>query len=148
MVGVIPGREPGAVVVGAHHDTKDGIPGFVGANDGASGVAVVLELARALPRRLHGPSLHLALFDAEEARGDRSFEIDGTRGSRQYVAYALAGGRQGSPPLEQIQAMVLFDMVGDCDLQIPREANSDRSLYGAFADAARGRSGSPAPFEG
>jgi Zn-dependent M28 family amino/carboxypeptidase len=148
VVGVIPGSEPGAVVVGAHYDTKDAIPGFVGANDGASGVAVVLELARALPARLDGPSIHLALFDAEEARGDRPFERDGTRGSAQYVAYARAGGRQGSPPLNQIHAMVLFDMVGDCDLQLPREATSDRTLYGAFADAARERSGTTAPFEG
>src|SRR5918994_4517940 len=67
VVGVIPGREPGAIVIGAHHDTKDRIPGrFVGANDGASGVAVVLELARALPERVEGPSIHVALFDAEE----------------------------------------------------------------------------------
>ena len=39
----------GAVVAGAHYDTKSGIPGFVGANDGASGVGVLLELARGLP---------------------------------------------------------------------------------------------------
>ena len=45
-----PGQAPGTIVVGAHHDTKD-IPGFVGANDGASAVAVLLELARALPGR-------------------------------------------------------------------------------------------------
>src|SRR4051812_3872722 len=51
VVARIPGAEPGTVVVGAHYDTKD-IPGFVGANDGASGVAVVLELARTLPSRL------------------------------------------------------------------------------------------------
>ncbi len=94
---------PGAVVVGAHHDTKDAIPGFVGANDGASGVAVVLELARSLEAPLDGPSLHLALFDAEEARGSRPFEVDGTRGSRQYVRYAEAGGKQGSPPLDEIE---------------------------------------------
>ena len=40
VVGVLRGREPGFVVVGAHHDTKD-VPGLLGANDGASGVAVV-----------------------------------------------------------------------------------------------------------
>jgi Zn-dependent M28 family amino/carboxypeptidase len=148
VVGVIPGSAPGAVVVGAHYDTKDAIPGFVGANDGASGVAVVLELARALPARLDGPSIHLALFDGEEARGDRPFERDGTRGSRQYVAYSRAGGRQGSPPLDQLHAMVLFDMVGDCDLQLSREATSDRTLYGAFADAAGERFGTAAPFDG
>jgi glutaminyl-peptide cyclotransferase len=144
VVGVIPGTEPGAVVVGAHHDTKDAIPGFVGANDGASGVAVVLELARALPDEVTGSSIHIALFDAEEARGDRPFELDGARGSAQYVRYARAARpEQGAPPLDDIRAMVLFDLVGDCDLQIPREANSDPALYELFADAAGG-----APFGG
>src|ERR687896_9316 len=42
VVATIPGRERGTVVVGAHHDTYD-LEGLVGANDGASGVAVVLE---------------------------------------------------------------------------------------------------------
>jgi glutaminyl-peptide cyclotransferase len=147
VVGRIPGMQPGVVVVGAHHDTKD-IPGFVGANDGASGVALVLELARDLPDPLDGPSIEFALFDAEEARGDRPFRRDGDRGSTQFVRYASAGGRQGSPPLRDIRAMVLFDMVGDCDLAVPREANSDPQLYAAFTDAARSRSGSSAPFEG
>lgn len=141
VVAVLPGSEPGYVVVGAHHDTKD-IPGFLGANDGASGVAVILELARKLPRPLPGPSLAIALFDGEEARGNRPFELDGTRGSEQYVDYAESGA-QGTPPLEQIRAMVLFDLVGDCELQIPREANSSERLYGLFSEAAGG-----APFEG
>jgi Zn-dependent M28 family amino/carboxypeptidase len=134
VVGTIPGTEPGYIVVGAHHDTKDGIPGFVGANDGASGVAVALELARSLPNPFPGPSIAIALFDGEEPRGDREFDADGTRGSRQYVEYA-AGGADGSPPLQEIEAMVLFDMVGDCDLAIPMEAHSDPALYGAFAEA-------------
>jgi glutaminyl-peptide cyclotransferase len=136
VVGTIPGREAGAIVVGAHHDTKDAIPGFVGANDGASGVAVVLELARALPDRVAGPSIELVLFDAEEARGDRSFTEDGARGSAQYVRYARAGGRQGATPLDEIEAMVLFDLVGDCELAIPQEGNSDGALYERFRAAA------------
>jgi glutaminyl-peptide cyclotransferase len=137
VVGTIPGSEPGAIVLGAHHDTKDQIPGrFVGANDGASGVAVVLELARALPDRVDGPAIEIALFDAEEARGDRAFTEDGTRGSDQYVRYSAAGGEQGSPPLDEVDAMVLFDLVGDCELQIPREENSDAALYDRFRDAA------------
>jgi glutaminyl-peptide cyclotransferase len=151
VVGVVPGREPGAIVVGAHHDTKDSIPGrFVGANDGASGVAVVLELARALPDRVEGPSIHVALFDAEEARGDRPFEEDGTRGSSQYVRYAEAGGRQGSPPLGDIEAMVLFDLVGDCELEIPLEENTNSDLYERFRDAALvlDPDGGGAPFNG
>ena len=147
VVGWIPGSQPGAVVLGAHRDTKD-IPGFVGANDGASGVAVLLELARDLPRPLPGPSVDLAFFDAEEARGESNgasaFRRSGDRGSSQYVRYASAGGRQGSPPLASIDAMVLFDMVGDCDLRIPREASSDPSLYRLFRSAA----GPHGPFDG
>jgi Zn-dependent M28 family amino/carboxypeptidase len=149
VVATIPGSDRGeTVVVGAHHDTKDdGGPGFEGANDGASGVAVVLELARVLPRPMPGPPLSLVLFDAEEARGDRPFELDGTRGSRQYLEYARTE-RQGSTPLRTIEAMVLFDLVGDCDLQIPHEANSDPDLYRAFAEAARDVDGDIAPFQG
>jgi glutaminyl-peptide cyclotransferase len=147
VVARIPGAEPGTVVVGAHFDTKE-IPGFVGANDGASGVAVVLELARTLPPHLEGPSMDLVFFDAEEAPRGSSFENGGDRGSRQFVRYARAGRRQGSPELASIRAMVLFDMVGDCDLQVPREANSDPALYGEFAEAAEDQAGSATPFEG
>ena len=153
VVATIPGRQPGALVVGAHHDSKDGIgAGFQGANDGASGVAVVLELARALAADapLPGRTIHLALFDAEEARGDREFSLDGLRGSAQYVEYAGAGGLQKSPELAAIEAMVLFDLVGDCELRVPREANSDPGLYGEFEAAAREASGSGSaePFGG
>jgi Iap family predicted aminopeptidase len=147
VVGHIPGEEPGVVVVGAHHDTKD-IPRFVGANDGASGVAVLLELARGLPRRPRGPSIDLVFFDAEEARDDRPFDLDGARGSSQFIRYARRGGLQGSAALGEIRAMVLFDLVGDCDLEIPREEYSDPGLYRLFSDAAQGAPASPSPFVG
>lgn len=151
VVVTIPGRKPGVVVIGAHHDTEDGIPGFVGANDGASGVAVLLELARALPRPFAGPSIALAFFDAEEARGQRPFATDGLRGSRQFVALARGGGGQGAPALGQIEAMYLLDLVGDCDLAIPREAFSDRDLYErlrgpAFVGETAGVGDDHAPF--
>ena len=131
VVGRIGGPGP-TVIIGAHHDTED-LPGFVGANDGASGVAVVLEIARTVRRlvedgRLSG-SYTFVLFDGEEARGDRPFEEDGMRGSRQFVALAEEGGGAGAPPLEDIEALFLLDLVGDCDLGIPLEANSDEDLY-------------------
>jgi glutaminyl-peptide cyclotransferase len=147
VVARIPGDQPGTVVAGAHHDTKD-IPRFVGANDGASEVALLLELARGLPARLAGPAIDLVFFDAEEARGDQPFELDGARGSRQFVRYARRGGIGGSPPLEEVRAMVLFDLVGDCDLQVPREAYSDPGLYRMFTEAAEDTTGSWAPFIG
>jgi glutaminyl-peptide cyclotransferase len=147
VVGVIPGDESDAILLGAHFDTKNGIPGFVGANDGASGVAVVLELARALDGGpLDGPSVHFALFDAEEARGDRPFELDGMRGSRQYVRIARAGGAGGVPRLRQLESMILFDLVGDCDLEIPREAGSDADLYESIAAAGEPFGGVTGPI--
>lgn len=140
VVGVIPGNRDGFIVVGAHHDTKSGIPNFVGANDGGSGVAVVLELARQLTPQapLQGPSIAIALFDGEEARGDRAFSEDGKRGSSAYVDLAEGGGKGAVPDLEEIRAMVLFDMVGDCELQIPLEANSSPELFSRFAAADPG----------
>ncbi|MFN8113111.1 MAG: M28 family peptidase [Solirubrobacterales bacterium] len=134
VVGVIPGEGEGYVVLGAHHDTLAGVPGFVGANDGASGVATVLELARTLPNPMPGPAVAIALFDGEEAPPDSDFDASGLRGSRQYVDFAGTAS-QGSPPIDRIEAMVLLDMVGDCDLSIPREDNSDEDLHGLFADA-------------
>ncbi len=122
------------IIVGAHYDTKSGVPRFQGANDGASGVAVLLELARSLPRPLPGASIELVFFDAEEPRGSKSFQRDGARGSRHYVR-KLKRGSNKTPPLSSVEAMILFDMVGDCDLQIPREGHSDPALYAAFADA-------------
>ena len=142
VVATLPGSRPGTVVVGAHYDTKGGIPGFVGANDGASGVAVLLELARSLPRPLPGPSVTLAFFDGEEARPGRSFESDGARGSLQFVRLARKG-RQGGPLLAEIRAMYLLDMVGDCHLHVPREQLSDPRLYARLRGPAFGGAAPP-----
>ena len=85
VVGTIPGRARARpIVIGAHYDTKD-LPGFVGANDGASGVAVLTQLARTIkPGRLRRPVV-LVAFDGEESpRGTASedFEARGLRGSK------------------------------------------------------------------
>ena len=138
----IPGEGEGTVVIGAHHDTKDEPP-ILGANDGASGVAVVLELARVLAAEedRDGPTVRIALFDAEEAPGDADFEAEGTRGSRQYVEQAEAAGE-----LEDVDEMWLFDMVGDCELTVPLEANSDPAIYARFERAADELPGFRSPF--
>ena len=102
VIGTVPGRERGYVVLGAHYDTKD-LPGFVGANDGAAGTALVTEIARQLKRPRH--TIQFILFDGEESpRGtpDSEFESEGLRGSR-VAARAFRNAR----------AMVLLDFVGD-----------------------------------
>jgi glutaminyl-peptide cyclotransferase len=124
VVGTVRGREPGYVVVGAHYDTKD-IPGFVGANDGASGTAVVTELARTIRRPRH--TIHFILFDGEESpRGSTNFFRDGLRGSK------VAARRYSDA-----RAMVLLDFVGEKRLRIPREGYSSAGLWKRLRRAAR-----------
>ena len=127
VVGTVEGRDVDRlVVVGAHYDTKD-LPGFVGAHDGASGTAVVTELARTIRPRELDPTVVFVLFDGEESpRRSDDFERDGMRGSR--VA---------ARTLEDAEAMVLLDFVGDRDLAIPREAHSDVELWARLRAAAQ-----------
>ena len=126
VIGTVRGREPGYIVVGAHYDTKD-ISGFVGANDGASGTAVVAQLARTIRRPRH--TIHFVFFDGEESpRGasDADFEEKGLRGSK--VAAAA---------FSKARAMVLLDFVGDRELTIRYESNSSAALWRRLRDAAR-----------
>ena len=127
VIGTVEGSDPErTVVVGAHYDTKDE-PGFVGANDGASGTAVVVELARQLEPRALRPTVVFALFDGEESpRGSENFARDGMRGS------TVAAKR-----FDDAEAMILLDFVGDRDLSIPREGNSDPELWAQLRSAAK-----------
>ena len=129
VIGVVPGRNPRrTVVVGAHYDTKD-IPGFVGANDGASGTATVVELARTIKPRQLRPSIVFILFDGEEApRGTPDEEFE---------RYGLRGSKVAAPVYENAEAMILLDFVGDSDLSTPREANSNRALWTKLRAAAK-----------
>jgi glutaminyl-peptide cyclotransferase len=112
------------IIVGAHYDTRpyaDNDPvnknqWISGANDGASGVAVLLELARALDAEALQNEVWLAFFDAED-RG-RLDDWPWCVGSR-YMAENLA---------IKPQAMILLDMVGDADQQFYYEHNSDPEL--------------------
>ena len=125
VIGTVPGRERGFVVLGAHYDTKDE-PGFVGANDGASGTTIVTQIARQIKRPRH--TIKFILFDGEETpRGtpDSEFEEKGLRGSK-VAARAFRDAR----------AMVLLDFVGDRRLRIPREGYSRPGLWRRLRAAA------------
>lgn len=132
IVGTIPGTRPG-IVIGAHYDTLADPPGFVGANNGAAGTAIVIEAARALSRMKLRPGreIRFVLFDGEEPpRGlpedNPDFENSGLRGSRAYV--------KAHP--DRTAAMVLLDYVGNKGLQLPRESNSDTRLWSRLRTAA------------
>ena len=112
------------VILGAHYDTRrradrdaeDPSAPLVGANDGGSGVAVLLELARCLDKnRLHH-ELWLVFFDAEDNGGLDDWEwIVGST----YFAQNL----QRTPEMA-----IIVDMVGDTDQQIYKEHNSNAAL--------------------
>jgi Zn-dependent M28 family amino/carboxypeptidase len=121
-------------VIGAHYDTLATPKGFLGANNGAAGSAIVIELARELARirRPPGaPALVFALFDGEEPPSglpeqQSDFYDSGLRGSRAYVA-AHPGGER---------AMILLDYVAGRDLRLPREASSTPPLWQRIRAAA------------
>jgi Zn-dependent M28 family amino/carboxypeptidase len=134
LIATIPGASRNRIVVGGHYDTKRfrEFP-FVGANDGGSSAAFLIEIARALKARKNALTLEILFLDGEEAvvewQGD-----DHTYGSRHYVD---AAKRDGS--LATLKAFVLVDMIGDRDLRVKRDLNSTPWLTNAIWDAARSR---------
>ncbi len=131
------GRGP-LIILGAHYDTRslanrdpvDPTQPVPGANDGASGVAVLLELARTLDLDRAGLEVWLAFFDAEDQGG-----IDGWPFSvgASYMAQHLSADPE---------AVVIVDMVGDADQEIFWERSSDlelmRELWGIADDLGYG----------
>jgi Zn-dependent M28 family amino/carboxypeptidase len=117
------------VLLAAHYDTRpfpdrdpvdpEGV--FLGANDGASGVAVLMELAAAMPG-LPGPvGVDFVLFDAEEyvVHPRDPYFLGSAYFARQYAADRRAGRLPHAD-----RAGVLLDMVADRDLQIWQEQHS------------------------
>lgn len=130
----LPGQEQskGRLVIGGHYDTKLFHEfAFVGANDGGSSAAFLLELARALKGRANALPIELLFLDGEEAVGEWT-GTDHTYGSRYYVAQARRSGT-----LKEIRAFVLVDMIGDRNLDIKREEYSTPWLTDAIWSAAR-----------
>jgi glutaminyl-peptide cyclotransferase len=116
---------PGATASGerlllaGHYDTKlfrDFT--FVGANDGGSSTAFLIEAARVLKDRKGAIPIELVFFDGEEAVLEWT-PMDHTYGSQYYVDTAKKDGT-----LKQIRGLILVDMIGDSDLRISRESSS------------------------
>ena len=124
IIGTIPGKSPGRIILASHFDTKlfrDAR--FVGASDGASSTAALLELARVIKARKQLPfTIELLFLDGEEAVLEWA-GTDNTYGSRHYVDAARKSGS-----LKSIRALILLDMIGDRNLTIRRESNSTRWL--------------------
>lgn len=120
VIGTIPGARPDRIILGSHFDTKlyrD--VRFVGASDGASSTAALIELGRVLKGRRNLPfTIELLFLDGEEAVVEWT-ATDSTYGSRHYVDAARQAGT-----LKSIRAFILLDMIGDRNLTIRRDPNS------------------------
>jgi glutaminyl-peptide cyclotransferase len=119
IVAKIPGASPLIVIIGGHYDTKRMAAPFVGANDGGSSAAFLLEMARVLARKHNKLTYWLVFFDGEEALKNWS-ATDGLYGSRHFTeGLSTRHGLQS-----RIAAMILVDMIADAHLDIRREARS------------------------
>jgi glutaminyl-peptide cyclotransferase len=113
------------VIIASHYDSRsfaDNDPNpqnrklpVMGANDGASSVAVLMELARVLPSRLN-KQIWLVFFDAEDNGNASGSGWD--LGSEYFVSKL-----NGKP-----DSVVILDMIGDKNLNIYMERNSNPDL--------------------
>jgi hypothetical protein len=128
----IPGPGTGRLIIGGHYDTKLFREfTFVGANDGGSSTAFLLELARLLKARANAVTIELLFLDGEESTGDWTGS-DHTYGSQYYVDTARKAGT-----LKDIRAFILVDMIGDRDLVLKRESRSTPWLTDIIWAAAK-----------
>lgn len=129
----IPGEKLGTIMLATHYDTARSardprtgevhpMPTFVGADDGGSSTALMLELARLLCPQRGKYAVWIAFFDGEEAMRDWS-DTDSRYGSRQMAARLSTSG-----DIKKIRAFLLADIVGGRNAQFFRESNSTPAL--------------------
>ncbi len=126
MVNIIarfPGMSKRAIAITGHYDTKKmaGVR-FVGADDGGSSTAFLLEMASVLQDMSHQDDIYLVWFDGEEAFGQWS-DTDSVYGSRHLAERWGADGTLG-----RLKALINIDMIGGKNLTVMNEENSSPSL--------------------
>ena len=144
IIAKYPGTKDGIIVIASHYDTNYPLrnTSYVGANDGGSSSALLLEIANQLrgkPR--DGYSVWLVWDDAEEA-----IKPDGSGGLPEEMPFKddslygithVAEKWQGDGTLKKIKAFLLADMIGDADLNIDRDLNSTPWLENVVGEAAK-----------
>jgi len=127
--GRLSGASTDAILLAAHYDTHptDDFR-FVGANDGGSGVALLLETARVLSRRERHYTYELVFVDGDALA---SGPDEAPPGSRSLVRDLKERGE-----LDHVRLAVYFNQVADPDLALARDLRSDRSYREVFWDAA------------
>jgi Zn-dependent M28 family amino/carboxypeptidase len=133
IIAKYPGTKDGIIVILGHYDTNYPLRniGFVGANDGGSSTAILLEYANHLRgKKRDGYSVWLVWTDGEEAVRQWS-ETDSLYGTRH-----LAETWEKDGTLKKIKALLVMDMIGDADLNIERETNAPAWLSDLVYQAA------------
>ena len=136
IIAKFPGKKDGIIVILGHYDTNYPLrnTGYVGANDGGSSTAILLEYANQLRgSKRDGYSVWLVWTDGEEAVKTWS-ETDSLYGTRH-----LAEKWEKDGTLKKIKALMVMDMIGDADLDINRTTNGTAWLLDLiYAAAERG----------
>jgi glutaminyl-peptide cyclotransferase len=135
IIAKFPGAKDGIIVIAGHYDTNYPLrnSGYVGANDGGSSTAILLELANQIRgKKRDGYSVWLLWTDGEEAVRNWT-STDSLYGTRH-----LAEKWEKDGTLGRIKAFLLADMIGDADLNIEREMNSTPWLEDLVLQAATG----------
>jgi len=134
IIAKYPGTRDGIIVIASHYDTNYPLrdTNYVGANDGASSSALLLEIANQLRgKKLDGYSVWLLWDDAEEA-----IKLPWTDTNSVYGVRHLAQKWQDDGTIKNIKAFILEDMIGDADLNIERDENSTPWLEDMVYQAA------------
>ena len=133
LVATIPGTRRERIAITGHYDTKLFREfRFVGANDGGSSTAFLIELARVLKARQNTFTIELIFFDGEEATLRDWGQTDHIYGSQYYVDSGRKAGTLGS-----LRAMILVDMIADRSQRFMREANSTEWITDIIWSSAR-----------
>jgi hypothetical protein len=132
------------VVIGAHYDTRPhpdeertperhALP-FIGANDGASGVALLMEIAHHLNDLETTVGVDLVLFDAEElVFGNNPRVGEYFLGSMEFARIYTAQVTAKRIPW-RYRAGIVLDMVGGRDLKIDQEPNSKQYAFSVMRE--------------
>jgi len=134
IIAKFPGTKDGIIVIMGHYDTNYPLrnTGYVGANDGGSSTAILLEYANQLRgKKRDGYSIWLVWTDGEEAVKTWS-DTDSLYGTRHL---AEKWGKDGT--LKKIKALMVMDMIGDADLDIVRDTNGAPWLLDLIYAAAQ-----------
>jgi Zn-dependent M28 family amino/carboxypeptidase len=129
-----PGTRDGIIVIASHYDTNYPLrdTAYIGANDGASSSALLLEIANQLRgTKRDGYSVWLLWDDAEE-----SMKLPWDDPESLYGVRHIAQKWQDDGTIKKIKAFLLEDMIGDADLNIEHETNSTPWLEDLVYQAA------------